>query len=304
MAEAPVAAAEAVSFRYGPHLALDRVDLEVRRGEAVAVLGPNGAGKSTLMALLLGLRAPAEGRVAVLGGPPREAARQGRVAAMLQEVSLPAFALVHEVLTFFARLYPRPLEPREAARLAGVEGLLGRPVTRLSGGERRRVQFALLLVANAEFLVLDEPTEGLDLEGRQRLWETVRAHRTGAPGRTVLFTTHDLAEADRFADRILLLARGRAVALGTPEALKRRLAVGRVRFRAPDGVAAEDLAVRTGYPVRAAGDGWLEVETQDTDDVLRRLVDPALGLRDFRVSGGTLEEVFAALTQADRRGAA
>lgn len=296
-----VAAAHHVSYRYGTTLALDDVSLAVHQGEALAILGPNGAGKTTLVANLLGLRPPSSGTVALFGGPPAQAVRQGRVAAMLQETSLPEFATVGETVQYVASLYPRARDSQTVMRLAGIEDLARRPVSRLSGGQRRRVQFALTLVANAEFLFLDEPTVGMDIEARAGLWELLRQERYDATERTVVFTTHDLQEADRFADRVLLLSQGRVVAEGTPDVLKSRLTRPRVRFRAPPDLACDEVERRAGLGIHLAPDGWYEVETSDSDAALRSLLRLDLGLYDFRVKGGTLDDVFQALVASDRK---
>jgi len=293
-------AARHVSYRYGATLALDDVHLEIHQGEALAILGPNGAGKTTLVATLLGLRTPTCGDVTLFGGPPAQAVRQGRVAAMLQETSLPEFATVGETVQYVASLYPRPRDSQTALRLAGVEDLAGRLVSRLSGGQKRRVQFALTLAANAEFVFLDEPTVGMDIEARAGLWELLRREREQTTGRTVVFTTHDLHEADRFADRVLLLSRGKIVAEGTPDVLKSRLTQPRVRFRGPRDLACGEVQRRTGLTVHLASDGWFEAETPDSDAALRGLLGLDLGLYDFRVEGATLDDVFQALIMADR----
>jgi ABC-2 type transport system ATP-binding protein len=291
--EAEVMRVESLGYRYGPLWALESVDLTVRSGEALAVLGPNGAGKSTLIANVLGLITPTRGTVRLCGVAPEAAVKSGRVAGMLQGITLPAFATVGELLSFTARLYPRPLPVAEAVALAGVGDFLGRPAARLSGGQRRRVQFAMALVANADFLFLDEPTDGLDIEARASLWQTVRAH-ADHPGRAVVFTTHDLSEADRYADRIVLLARGRVIAVDTPAALKARLAGRRVRFEAPAGLSAEAIGRRIGMTVSTWAKGF-EIVTDDTDRALRALVAPELGLRRFATVEGTLDEVFRTL---------
>lgn len=301
MAESPEEAARVqdLGYRYGPRWALTGVDLAVRAGESLAVLGPNGAGKSTLIACMLGLLAPHRGTVSIYGTTPRAAARAGRVAGMLQGATLPQFASVLDVLRFAARLYPAPLSVERAAALTGVADLLRRPVDRLSGGQRRRVQFAMAVVSNAPFLFLDEPTEGMDIEGRADLWRIVREHAAAARERTVVFTTHDLSEADRHADRIVLLAGGRVVAVDTPGALKARLARRRVRFAAPPGVTAQLLSRRTGLAVVPCASGF-EVATDDSDGALRALISLDLGLYDFRTAEGSLDEVFHALVAKER----
>ncbi|WP_345573152.1 ABC transporter ATP-binding protein [Nonomuraea rosea] len=183
----------AVSKRYGEVTALGGVDLEVREGETVAVLGPNAAGKSTLLSIALGLLPPGRGTATVLGRPPVEALRAGLVGVLLQESGLLEDVRVAELVTATAGMYPRPLSPAQAMRAAGAEAIANRRIGQLSGGQRQRVRFALCVVGDPELLVLDEPTVGLDVDGRRALWQEVR-ERTSR-GRTAVFATHYLTEA-------------------------------------------------------------------------------------------------------------
>lgn len=303
-ADGAVASVRRVTYRYGAGApALADVDLEIRAGEAFAILGPNGAGKTTLIRVLLGLLTPVVGEVRLFGEPPARAVRRGRVAAMLQGSSLPAFATPSDLLRLWQALYPNAGDTSEAAEAAGIGAFLGRSVTALSGGQRRRVEFALALAAGTEFLFLDEPTEGMDIEGRAQLWERIRTHAAGAHPRTVVFTTHDLSEADRFADRVLLLAGGRVRTMGTPEELKTALSQPRVRFRASAPTTAGELSARLGLVVRDAPDRAFEIADPDTDGVIRTLVRRGGDdLSGYRIERGTLDDVFLSLTgpQSDR----
>jgi ABC-2 type transport system ATP-binding protein len=212
-----------VTRRYGSLTALDRLRLEIEPGETVALLGPNGAGKTTTVELLLGLGTPDRGVVRLFGGPPGDAIAAGRVGAMLQDAGLPQGLRVVELVNLIRGLYPDPLPLAEALRLCDLEQVASRRVERLSGGQRQRVQLALALAGNPELLVLDEPTAALDVQARRAFWQRLRAGV--AAGRTVLFATHRLEEADAVADRVVVLARGRLLADGTPTQVGAQAAV-------------------------------------------------------------------------------
>ncbi len=286
---------ERLTFRYESRTVLDDVSVDVAEGEALAILGPNGAGKTTLMGNVLGLLGPAHGKIRIAGASPQDAVKAGRVAAMLQENHLPAFARVGEILSLIRAVYPKSLAIPDVIQMAGIEGLLNSTAEKLSGGQRRRVQFAMAAVANADLLVLDEPTEGLDVEARIRLWEAVR---TRFKGRTVVFTTHDLSEAERFSDRVLLLVGGKVRGLDTPDALKKNLARPRVRFR----VAASHrklMGDSLGLPLSDLGDGRVEVLTDDTDQVLFALAGHAGLVSQIETVNGSLTDVFEQLMKRE-----
>jgi ABC-2 type transport system ATP-binding protein len=208
-----------VRKEFGGVVALTGVDLRVERGQIVALLGPNGAGKSTAFELLLGLIRPTGGQVTVLGQPPGGPVRR-RVGAMLQTAGLPEQVTVRELVRLIGRSYPAALPTDDVLRRAGLASRAGRMVTDLSGGERQRLQLAMAIVGAPEVLLLDEPTAAMDVASRRAFWDQARASvRDGA---TILFATHDLAEAATVADRILVVHHGRVIAEGTPDELTDR----------------------------------------------------------------------------------
>jgi ABC-2 type transport system ATP-binding protein len=219
-APGPIVSFDQVTRRYGMLTAVDALRLDIYQGQTVALLGPNGAGKTTTVELLLGLIQPDAGVVRLFGGPPAQAVAGGRVGAMLQDAGLPQGVTVAELIGLIRGLYPEPLSLADALRICDLDDVAGRRVERLSGGQRQRLRLALAVAGNPELLVLDEPTAALDVEARRAFWQRVRVWVAG--GRTVLFATHRLEEADAVADRVVVLHRGRLVADQTPEQIKTR----------------------------------------------------------------------------------
>ncbi|WP_055489778.1 ABC transporter ATP-binding protein [Streptomyces sp. TP-A0356] len=287
----------AVSFTgavktYGALRAVDGVDLRIATGETVALLGRNGAGKSTAISLLLGLNEPDDGTVELFGGPPERAVRAGRVGAMLQEARAVPRVTVRELVSFVAGRYPDPLPVARALELAGIADLAGRRVDRLSGGQTQRVRFAVALAGNPSLLVLDEPTAALDVEARHAFWDSMRtyAHR----GHTVLFSTHYLEEADAYADRIVVLDRGRVVADGTGEQL-RKAAGGTLVSIDLGGRGTEELGLLPGVRSVEVRGGRALLRTDDSDATVVALA--GLGaIRGLEVTPASLDEAFLALT--------
>ena len=273
-------------------------------GEIVALLGPNGAGKSTTVDLLLGLDRPDTGSARIFGLPPATACAKGRVGAMLQSGGLPGETTVGELVHLMRALYPRALPADEVLARARIADLASRRTNELSGGETQRVRFALALVPDPDLLVLDEPTAAMDVETRKTFWESMRRWADG--GRTALFATHYLEEADAVADRVVVLCRGRVVADGTTAEVK-ALAGGRtIRCTLPEtsvtdpdtatvlgslpgvrGVSVEDRSVH-GQAVSLA--------CTDSDVALRALLAGWPGTRDIEVRGAALDDAFLALT--------
>jgi len=277
----------------GPVPAVRGVDVDVEPGETVALLGPNGAGKTTTVDMLLGLQQPDEGSVAVFGGPPARAVQSGRIGAMLQTGGVLRDLTVRELLAMMAALFPRPLGVDETLKLAKLGELADRRTERLSGGETQRLRFAVALVSDPDLLVLDEPTVGMDVEARRAFWATVR--ELSGTGKTFLFATHYLEEADAYADRAVLMARGRVVADGPTTEIK--ALVGSRTIRATlDSVPIEALE-RLPAVTRAERHGEaVALSSSDSDQTLRAFLDAYPQASDIEVRGAGLEEAFVQLT--------
>jgi ABC-2 type transport system ATP-binding protein len=285
-----------VGHRYGARVALDRLDVSVARGETVALLGPNGAGKSTAMSLLLGLLRPNVGRVEVLGASPRRAVAQGRVGAMLQSGSalgLPPGVRVDSVLRLVRRLYRHPASFEATVERAGIGSLLDRQTHRLSGGQVQRVRFAIAIAGDPELVFLDEPTAAMDVSGRRAFWHMIR--RYGEEGRTIVFATHHLEEADQNADRVVVINHGRVVADGPGATLKAAVVARRVRFvcSGPDRDLLDSLEGVTDVEVHGTG---VVIDSLDADATVQALVHHRIPFKDLEVTGAGLEDAFIALT--------
>src|SRR6266511_1745773 len=291
---APIATLDGVTRRYGQVTAVDGLTLQIQRGQTVALLGPNGAGKTTTVELLLGLGRPDAGVVGLFGGSPADAVAAGRVGAMLQDAGLPQGARVAELIGLVRSLYPQPLSVAEVLRLADLEGVARRQVQRLSGGQRQRVRLALAAAGNPELLVLDEPTAALDVDARRAFWQRVRAYVAG--GRTVLFATHRLEEADAVADRVVVISGGRLLADGTPEEVKAHAAGRGTISLAADGLPQEVLERLPAVTAVDHHAGRLTLSTSDPDATIRALLRYALHVQDLEVTRAGMEEAFLQLT--------
>jgi len=280
--------------RFGPLRAVDGLDLDIAAGETIALLGPNGAGKSTTINMLLGLFPPDEGTVRLYGTDVASAVRAGRAGAMLQEAQLPRNARVGELVDFVRAVYPAPLPRAEILATAGLTDLAGRPVERLSGGQAQRVRFALAFAGGPDLLVLDEPTAALDVEARREFWAAMRGYADG--GRTVLFSTHYLEEADANADRIVVIGGGRLRADGTPDEIKRTVA-GRTVAIDLDGAGPDGLDALPGVVAVTVRGDRARLRTTDADATVTALVH-GRGVRNLEVTGADLEEAFLALTDS------
>jgi ABC-2 type transport system ATP-binding protein len=278
---------------YGPVRAVAGVDLDIVAGETVALLGPNGAGKSTTIDMLLGLTRPDAGDIAVFGRAPEQAVADGLVGAMLQSGGLISEISVRELLVMVASFYPQPMAVEEVLERAGLTELADRRTTKLSGGQTQRVRFALALVPDPELLVLDEPTAAMDVESRRGFWASMR--QLTAAGRTVLFATHYLEEADQYADRIILMAGGTVVADGPATAIKAVVGGRSIRVTLPAVPEHALLALPGVSAVERHGES-VRLTCTDSDAALRALLAAEPDARDIEVGGADLEDAFVALT--------
>ncbi|MDQ6749243.1 MAG: ABC transporter ATP-binding protein [Actinomycetota bacterium] len=282
MNDAPAIEVRGLRKRYGEHEAVRGIDFSVGRGEVFGLLGPNGAGKTTTVEILEGYRERSEGHVTVLGHDPqrRQRALRERVGIVLQSSGMYRHLTVREALDHWAHLYPSPRDVEEVVEVAGLREQRDQRTRTLSGGQLRRLDFALALVGDPELIFLDEPTTGFDPAARQNAWETVRSLK--ALGKTVLLTTHYLDEAQALADRVAIIKEGRILADGAPSELGTGDAA---RYR---------VAWRDGNGVR------VQRETEDPTSLLHEVTGAALDrgerLRDLSVTRPSLEEIYLQLT--------
>ncbi|MFC0033523.1 ABC transporter ATP-binding protein [Micromonospora chaiyaphumensis] len=291
---APAVELAGLTKTFGTVTAVDGLSLRIEPGEVVAFLGPNGAGKTTTVDMLLGLARPDAGTVRVFGGTPGDAVRLGRIAAVMQTGGLLKDLTVAETVRMTAHFYGHSRPVTEVLERAGIADIADRPVGKCSGGQQQRLRFALALLPDPDLMVLDEPTTGMDVEGRRDFWQAIRADARS--GRTVLFATHYLDEADAYADRIVLVRQGRVVADGTTAEIK-NLAAGRVVRATLPGADQAVLAALPGVQsVEVRGDAVL-VHTEDSDVVARHLLTRT-DARDLEITSRNLEDAFLALTTA------
>ena len=290
---APLARLHGVRKHRGRTLALDGLDLGLHAGQVLAMLGPNGAGKSTAVGVLLGLLAPDAGTAELFGLPPLTLAARRQAGVMLQTAGIPETLQVRELLALTRSYYPDPLPMDQCLALAGLQDLANRRYAALSGGQQRRVQFAMAVCGRPRLLFLDEPTTGLDIEARQALWQAIR--QRVAQGCGVLLTTHYLEEAEALADQVLVLDRGRALVRGSVAEVRARVSQRRIgcQTRLPAAVVAAWPGVQE---ARVDEAGRLQVVATQAEAVVRRLLaeDPALVELEVRRAG--LADAFLALT--------
>jgi ABC-2 type transport system ATP-binding protein len=285
----------AKSFRgpRGPIHAVRGIDFSIAAGETVALLGPNGAGKSTTIDMVLGLAEADHGTVSVFGRTPREAVDAGLVGAMLQTGELIRDLSVREIVAMMASLYPDPMDVDVTLERTGLRTTAGQRTQKLSGGQAQRVRLAVALISNPDLLVLDEPTVGLDVEGRREFWVAMREF--AAQGRTILFATHYLEEADANADRAILMAHGRIVADGPTTEIKARVGRRTIGATLPEADSAQLVALPGVASAERHGDAVI-LSCTDSDRAIRALLEHYPLARDIEITGGSLEEAFLELT--------
>jgi ABC-2 type transport system ATP-binding protein len=292
----PVVSFENVRKTYGKVRAVDGLTMELRAGETVAFLGPNGAGKSTSLDMLLDLRKPTSGRIAMFGSDPYHAIKNGRVGAMLQSGGLMPEVTVRELVTLVTGFHPRPEPVEQTMRRAGIVQFADQRVDKLSGGQTQRVRFALAIVGNCDLIVLDEPTAAMDVETRRAFWDNMKVEV--AEGKTLLFATHYLEEADQAADRIIVINKGRLLADGTPAEIKARAGAKRISFH----LDRIDEPFMLGLPALVNVEirhDLVQIQSSDSDRTLYAVLDAGYRPRDLEVSSLGLEQAFLAITAED-----
>jgi ABC-2 type transport system ATP-binding protein len=287
---------ENVSKHYGSLKAVDGLSLELHPGETVALLGPNGAGKSTSLDMLLALRKPTGGKITMFGRDPYHTVKNGLVGAMLQSGGLMPEVTVRELVTLVTGLHPKPEPVSVTLRRAGIEKIADQRVDRLSGGQTQRVRFALAIVGKCDLIVLDEPTTAMDVETRRLFWSSMKEEV--AEGKTLLFATHYLEEADQAADRILVINRGRLLADGTPAEIKARAGAKRISFRL-DKVNEPFLLGLPGLVSLDVRGEVVQIQSSDSDATLYAVLDAGYRPREIEVGSLGLEQAFLAITAED-----
>lgn len=285
-----------VTKKFKDKKAVYDISFSIKKGEIVAILGPNGAGKSTTMLMMLGLLEPTNGTVQVFQQSPKAKQVRERIGAMLQEVSVIDALKVKEVLHLFRSYYPKPMDFDELVSFTGLqEDALKQRANKLSGGQKRRLGFALALAGNPDILFFDEPTVGMDISSRKRFWDTVQVLKER--GKTIIFSTHYLQEADDVAERILLFNEGVIVADGTPKEIKKQLSKQSVSFITNEDVSLNELQSLPIVLEVYRKNNRIYVVTEETDEILAHLFSNKLKVRDIQIQNGRLDEAFAQLTE-------
>lgn len=286
-----------VSKLYKDKKAVDNISFNIAKGSITAILGPNGAGKTTALGMLLGLLEPTEGTVKIFGQHPKDKMVREKTGAMLQEVSVMDRLKVREIIALIRSYYPQPMDMEFLIKATGLAPAdLNRYAEKLSGGQKRSLGFALALAGDPELIFFDEPTVGLDITSRRRFWGTVRG--LAEQGKTIVFTTHYLQEAEDIADRILLFSKGHLVADGSPDEIKSRIVKRSLSFL-PIGDRTKlrrSLLELTAIEGCYEKEGRIHVTTDDTDEALRAIFVTGLPVKDVRIDQGRLDDAFEQLT--------
>nr|WP_312886766.1 ABC transporter ATP-binding protein [Actinocrinis puniceicyclus] len=287
---------ENVTKDYGQVRAVDELSLDIAQGRTVAFLGPNGAGKSTSIDMLLGLRRPTSGTVRVFGKPPHDAITAGHVGAMLQSGGLLSDVTVRELVTLMSRLHPRPLPVDDVLERANITEIAERKADKLSGGQTQRVRFAIAIAGDSDLIVLDEPTTGMDVENRQIFWAAMKTQ--AERGKTILFATHYLEEADQIADQVVVINKGRLLANGTAADIKAQAGFQKISFRLP-GVTRDRLLMLPNVVSLEVINERVLIQTSDSDKTFYSILDAGYRPEEIEITALGLEQAFVAITQQD-----
>ncbi|MGM0943090.1 MAG: ABC transporter ATP-binding protein [Bacillota bacterium] len=284
-----------LSKKYTTVSALDTVSFSIRQGEVVSLLGPNGAGKTTILSIILGLLTPTAGSVRLLGMDPRNQLVKQRIGVMFQETGLMDRLTVRELLKLFRSYYTKPLLLDDMIRITGLTTKeLQNKVEYLSGGQKRRVNFALAVAGNPEVLILDEPTNGLDAISRASFWQGVT--QLANQGKTIIFTTHYLHEADDIANRIILFNKGRVIANGSSDEIKEKLSKQYVSFKINNDTGIPQLKHPAIIGIEQRYDR-IYIETKDTDSIVSYITQHQTNTYDIQIDKGKMEDVFHTLVK-------
>jgi ABC-2 type transport system ATP-binding protein len=285
-----------VSKIYQGKKAVDNLSLKVEKGTVIALLGPNGAGKTTTISMILGLKQPTSGSIKLLGGSPKDISVRNRIGAMLQEVSVIDNLKVAETIELFRNYYSNPLSLQELLRISGLEKEKDKMAASLSGGQQRRLGFALAASGDPEIIFLDEPTVGMDVTSRQMFWDTIRS--MADKGRTVVLTTHYLEEADSLADRIVVINQGKVVADGSPSQIKAETTGRVISFTAGNSVTSEQLLALPGVMDVEWNGRRVKLQSRDTDRLIITLIEQRIDMKDIEIQSGGLEDAFQAIVHS------
>jgi ABC-2 type transport system ATP-binding protein len=288
-----IAELSGVYKRYGRTVALDGVDLKVPKGKLLSILGPNGAGKTTAISLLLGLRKPDAGKVTIFKKSPLILEARRQVGVMMQEVTLAPELRARELIDLTASYYPAPFSAKEVMELTNMTSLAKRPYGKMSGGQKRQVQFAMALVGRPRLLFLDEPTAGMDVQAREMMWSMMR--QLVRSGTSIVLTTHYLEEAEALADHVVVLARGRIVARGSVDEVRTRVA--RKQIFCLTELNIDEINKWPGVQSVSREKQRLNITVIDAEDVVRRLLEEDNDLQELEVSRAGLAEAFTEITQ-------
>ncbi|MFC5530810.1 ABC transporter ATP-binding protein [Cohnella yongneupensis] len=286
---------ERVTKIYKGKKAVDDLSLKVERGTVFALLGPNGAGKTTTISMILGMKQPTSGTVKLLGGDPKDIQVRDRIGAMLQDVNVIDSLKVAETINLFRSYYTKPQSLEQLLRISGLENEKDKMASSLSGGQQRRLGFALAAAGDPDIIFLDEPTVGMDVTSRQLFWETIRA--MADKGRTVVLTTHYLEEADSLADRVVVINEGKIIADGTPSQIKAETTGRVISFTAGASVTTDSLSALPGVKKVEWNGHRATLHSADTDRLITLLIERRYEMRDIEIQSGGLDDAFQALIQ-------